>query len=168
MIYTTRLKLLPLTQPQLLLYLQPDHALEADLQITEGARDLSPELIEAFEQVILPNVADPAKNHLYSTLWTIILQSERKMVGDICFTGPPNEDGAIEIGYGTYQAYQNQGIMTEAVGGMLHWAKTQTDLKTMLAQTDKSNTASGRILEKNQFEQYGETTTTWCWRVKLR
>ncbi|HMC87291.1 MAG TPA: hypothetical protein VKI61_17320 [Chitinophagaceae bacterium] len=42
---------------------------------------------EAFEQTILPNVADTTKNYLFSTLWTAISKIGNKMIGDLCIVG---------------------------------------------------------------------------------
>ena len=99
MIETKRLIIQPLTHDQLLKYIKSDHSLEKELNINETSRTISAELKEAFEQTILPNVADKSKDYLYNTLWTIISKSEKKMVGDICIVGEPNSDGEIEIGY---------------------------------------------------------------------
>ena len=75
MIETERLILKPLTYDQLVKYTKCDHSLEEELHLNETARTISPELKEAFEQTILPNVADTTKDYLYSTLWTAISMS---------------------------------------------------------------------------------------------
>lgn len=168
MIDTTRLQIVPLTHPQLVQYMQQDPALMPDLDLLHPSPVLPPELIEALEESLLALAADPAKNYLYGTLWTIILKPERKIVGDLCLQGGPNPAGEIEIGYGTYDTFQNRGFMTEAVGGMVRWAKTRPDLQALVAFTLKSNVPSGRILEKNGFVQCGETETMLAWRIKLR
>ena len=62
------------------------------------------------------------RTYLFSTLWTIILKEENKMVGDLCFVGEPDAEGEIEIGYGTYDEFRKRGYMTEAVNGMINWA----------------------------------------------
>ena len=113
MIETERLILKPLTYWQLIKYIKCDNSLEAELNLNKTSRTLSSELKEAFEQTILPNVADRSKNYLYSTLWTAISKAENKMVGDLCIIGEPNADGEIEIGYGTYEEFRNKGFMTE-------------------------------------------------------
>jgi ribosomal-protein-alanine N-acetyltransferase len=105
MIETDRLVLRPLTYEQLIKYTKCDNSLEEELNLNESSRTISPELKEAFEQTILPNVADKSKNYLYSTLWTAISKAENKMVGDLCIYGEPNTDGEIEIGYGTYEEF---------------------------------------------------------------
>src|SRR5664279_6134277 len=111
MIETERLILKPLTYEQLIKYTRLDKSLETELNLNTTSRTISSELKEALEQTILPNVADPNKNYLFSTLWTVILKEENKMVGDLCFVGEPNENGEIEIGYGTYDEFKKKGYM---------------------------------------------------------
>src|SRR6188768_3668464 len=155
MVETERLLLKPLTYDQLVKYIKVDHSLETELHLNESTRSISAELKEAFEETILPNVADPAKNYLFSTLWTAIYKAENKMVGDLCFIGEPNEAGEVEIGYGTYEAHRKKGFMTEAVGGMIEWAKKQPNVKSIVASTEKINSASFSVLEKNNFLKIG-------------
>lgn len=164
---TERLILKPLTYGQLVKYLECDNSLEEELNLNATSRTISPELKEAFEQTILPNVADTTKNYLYSTLWTAISKTDNKMIGDLCIVGEPNTDGEIEIGYGVYDEFQNKGFMTEIVGGMIGWAKTQPQVKTVIASTEKTNIASFKVLEKNNFLKIGETDTLFNWSLKL-
>ena len=167
MIETKRLLLKPLTYSQLLKYIKSDDSLEEELNLNKTSRVIGPELKEAFEQTILPNVADPTKDYLYSTLWTAISKKENKMVGDLCFVGEPNEAGEVEIGYGTYEAFRNQGFMTEALAGMIAWAKDQHQIKSILANTKKTNDASFAVLEKNSFLKISETETMFNWKLTL-
>ena len=168
MIETERLILKPLTYDQLVKYTKCDHSLEEELHLNETSRTISPELKEAFEQTILPNVADPNKDYLYSTLWTAISKDANKMVGDICIVGEPNSDGEIEIGYGTYDEFQKKGFMTEAVGGMIEWAKSQSKVFSIVASTDKDNVASYTILKKNNFLKVSESETMFNWKLILK
>jgi ribosomal-protein-alanine N-acetyltransferase len=167
MIETERLIIKPLTYDQLVKYIKCDNSLEEELNLNETSRIISPELKEAFEQTILPNVADHTKNYLYSTLWTAIAKAENKMIGDLCIVGEPNAAGEIEIGYGTYDEFQGKGFMTEIVGGMIEWTKTQPNVKAIIASTDKTNTASFKVLEKNNFLKIGETETLFNWKLKI-
>jgi len=168
MIETDRLILKPLTYDQLVKYAKCDNSLEEELNLNKTSRTISEELKEALENTILPNVADHTKNYLYSTLWTAISKTENKMIGDLCIVGEPNEEGEIEIGYGTYDEFQGQGYMTEIVRGMIEWAKTQPIVKAMIASTDKINIASSRVLEKNSFIKIGETETSFNWKLIIR
>jgi RimJ/RimL family protein N-acetyltransferase len=167
MVETARLILKPLTYGQLKKYAAGDDSLERELNLNETSRVLSPELKEALEQTILPNVADKTKNYLYSTLWTAISKVDNIMIGDVCFKGETNVEGEIEIGYGTYDEFQGKGFMTEIVGGMISWAKTQPQVKSIIASTDKNNTASFRVLQKNGFSQISEDETSLQWKLEM-
>jgi ribosomal-protein-alanine N-acetyltransferase len=168
MIETTRLIIKPLTYDQLVKYIKCDHSLEAELNLNETSRTISPELKEAIEQTLLPNVADKTKDYLYSTLWTGISKAENKMIGDLCIVGEPNSKGEIEIGYGTYDEFQGKGYMTEIVGGIIEWAKKQIIVHAITASTHKTNTASFKVLEKNIFTKIGETETLFHWKLQIK
>ncbi len=168
MVETERLILKPLTYDQLVKYTKCDNSLEEELNLNETSRTISPELKEAFEQTILPNVADKTKNYLFSTLWTAISKDENKMIGDLCIVGEPNANGEIEIGYGTYDDFQGKGFMTEIVGGIIEWTKTQVKVKSLIASTDKTNNASFKVLEKNNFIKMGETETLFNWKLTIK
>jgi dihydrofolate reductase len=167
MIETKRLILKPLNYDQLVKYLKCDNSLENELNLKNSSRKISPELKEALENTILPNVADRTKNYLFSTLWTAISKSENRMIGDLCIVGEPNAEGEIEIGYGTYEAFQGNGYMTEIVGGIIEWAKTQALVKSILASTEKNNVASFKVLQKNEFKKISETDTQYNWKLEL-
>lgn len=167
MIETDRLIIQPLTHSQLVKYMRCDHSLEAELQVFAFPRSLSPELVDALEYAILPNVADPTNNYLYHTLWTAITKEHNTMIGDLCFVGEPNELGEVEIGYGTYPAFQGQGYMTELVAGIITWASLQPAIKSIVASTEKANKASHQVLIKNNFVKRGETETMFHWRLTI-
>lgn len=167
MLETKRLLIKPLTYNQLIKYIKCNNSLEEELNLNKTSRTISVELKEAFEQTILPNVKDTSKNYLFSTLWTAISKDESKMIGDLCIVGEPNEEGEIEIGYGTYDEFQNKGYMTEIVGGIIAWAKTQPAVKSIIASTEKTNTASFKVLEKNMFTKIGETDKLFNWSLEL-
>ncbi|TCC86458.1 N-acetyltransferase [Pedobacter frigiditerrae] len=167
MISSQNLILKPLSHDQLIKYIANDNSLEAELKLNPTKKIITPELREALAETILPNVADTGKNHLFSTLWTIILKAESRMVGDICFVGEPAEDGEIEIGYGTYEDFRGKGYMTEAVACIIEWAKRQDNVKSIFAQTAKDNPASWHILESNHFEKVDEDGNLLSWRLKF-
>jgi RimJ/RimL family protein N-acetyltransferase len=167
MIDTERLVIKPLTPEQLRKYIMADNSLELELNLNPAARTISPELREALERDILPNLSDPCKNYLFYTLWTIILKEDNKIIGDLCFCGEPNADGEVEIGYGTYKEYRKRGLMTEAVGEMIKWAKKQSAIKAITASTEKSNIDSHSVLVRNNFTKSGESGTLNKWKLKI-
>lgn len=165
MFQTDRLLLYPLNYTQLLQYIRNDHSLEQALQLNPIPRTISTELKEALVETILPNVKASGAQYRFSTLWTAILKSEKVMVADLCIMGEPNEDGEIEIGYGTYETFQGQGFMTEMVGGIVSWAREQPSVRSIKAATDTTNPASIRVLEKNGFLRTGETDKQLLWNL---
>ena len=167
MMETQRLILLPLTYEQLGKYLRCDNSLEEELNLNHAERIIGAELKEALEKTIIPKVADKSKDYLFYTLWTAISKKENKMVGDLCLYGEPNEKGEIEIGYGVYEEFRNQGFMTEMVQGIIEWAKAQPKIKAITASTDKDNLASFRVLEKNGFVKSGESEELFHWVLAI-
>lgn len=167
MMETNRLYIKPLTYSQLVKYTKCDNSLEAELNLRETSRTISPELQEALEQTILPNVKDDTKDYLYYTLWTAISKKHNQMVGDLLIVGEPNDAGEIEIGYGTYDEFKNQGFMTEIVGAIIVWATTQERVASIVASTLKTNVASFSVLEKNNFLKISESDTEFNWKLDL-
>jgi Acetyltransferases, including N-acetylases of ribosomal proteins len=89
--------------------------------------------------------------------WNINLKTGVS-VGDICFKGTPDAEGAVEIGYGIDETYRRMGYATEAVSGIVNWALTQDGVRLVTAQTEPSNKISQKVLLKNGFirDGYGE------------
>lgn len=167
-IETSRLTLIPLTYDQLLLYYREDPMLDKSLGLNPAARVVEPELKEALAATIIPETAVAGSNRLFCTLWSAVLREEKRMVGDLCFIGPPDENGIIEIGYGTYPSERGKGYMTEAVGGLLDWAFLQEGVKSVWAGTLTNNPASWSILEKNGFSRYDIADDIIRWRKERR
>lgn len=167
MIETKRLTIKPLDFGQLQKYLNNDNSLEQELCVGKSNRLISSELKEALELAILPLVSENRDDYLFFTLWTIILKSENRMVGDLCFKGLPDNNGNVEIGYGTYENFRGKGYMTEAVGGMIAWTETHPKVKSIIAETDKTNLASMVILQKNGFVKSGESDDFFHWKLQL-
>lgn len=102
------------------------------------------------------------------TNWAVILKSESAIVGGIMIISEPDEAGEAEFGYGTDPEYQNKGYMTEAVGALAEWSFNNPDLKYVIAETEKDNKASHKVLIKNGFEKYKETEEGFWWRVSKK
>jgi RimJ/RimL family protein N-acetyltransferase len=50
---------------------------------------------------------------------------------------------------------------------MISWAKKQQGIRTIVADTEKLNTASFRVLDKNGFVNTGETETLLKWKLSV-
>jgi len=58
--------------------------------------------------------------------------------------------------------------MTEIVGGIIEWSKTQQVVESIIASTDKTNIASFKVLKKNNFIKIGETETLFNWKLEIK
>lgn len=167
-IETQRLLIKPLTFDQLGKYAKDGGELEQELHLNVHPRAISPELADALQQMIDAALANPNNDMLFFTLWTIIDKEKQLMVGDLCFKGPPNENGEVEVGYGTHEAFWNQGYMTEALQAVIRWARSREEIQTILAETDQTNKASGQTLTKNNFEPFKQEEGMIWWHLSLR
>ena len=105
-------------------------------------------------------------NVMWYNLKQIVLVTENKIIGGICFKGGPNENGQVEIGYGLdCDNYFNKGYMSEAVEVIVKWAISQNGVSEVIAETDKENVSSQRILEKISMIKYKETDNEFWWKL---
>lgn len=141
-------KEMTLKTKRLLLRPMPIGELEEKIQSMEDN-----ELRQAYQEM-LDGCRSAPRDWLWYTPWKIILKSEKKMIGDICFKGPQKR-GTVEWGYGLEQPYQGMGYMTEAARMLLDWAFSQPDVYAVEAETLPDNAASQRVLEKLDFKPTG-------------
>jgi RimJ/RimL family protein N-acetyltransferase len=98
-------------------------------------------------------------------LFAIVERSSGQSIGGIGFKTSPNERGEVEIGYGVCLSSQRQGVATEAVSALCDFARR--DARAVLADTDRDNVASQRVLEKCGFRACGATDELLFWRLDL-
>jgi [ribosomal protein S5]-alanine N-acetyltransferase len=169
MVETARLSIHPLRPAQLELYLQGNGRLEKLFNLRDTGRLVSGDIKEMVENETLPKLKRlEGNNYLFLTFWIVVEQSTKTIVAELGFKGVPNEKGEIEIGYGTIHSERGKGFMTEAVGGMIEWAKTQPEIHFILAETDKLNTASIKIMEKNNFLLTETKAKMLWWKIDVR
>lgn len=65
------------------------------------------------------------------------------------------EHGLGEVGYALSSRHQNRGVMSRALGILLHELFTRTGLERVEARCALSNVSSQRVLEKNGFVREG-------------
>ncbi|HEY4441387.1 MAG TPA: GNAT family N-acetyltransferase [Candidatus Elarobacter sp.] len=102
--------------------------------------------------------------------WMVVVDDE--VVGLCSYKAPPT-DGAVEIGYGMAPSRWGRGYATAAVAAMLDVAQADPDVHVVVAETDPSNAASARVLEKNGFERVAtridpKDGETIVWRKLVR
>lgn len=57
--------------------------------------------------------------------------------------------------------------MTEVVGEIIEWVKSQPFVKVITASADKSNLASGKVFQPNKFLKVTETDSEYWWKLKV-
>ncbi|MEI2702000.1 MAG: GNAT family N-acetyltransferase [Baekduia sp.] len=76
----------------------------------------------------------------------IVRLSDRQVIGDIGFHGPPDELGEATISYGVVPSERGRGYATEAVRALLGWAMEQPEIRVVRAESDVANHASHHVL----------------------
>ncbi len=71
------------------------------------------------------------------------------------FTGPPSEDGTVEIGYSVLTDFQGRGLATEMVGALTAWAFARPAVRRVVAETHEGNAPSLRLLRTLGFSEHG-------------
>jgi [ribosomal protein S5]-alanine N-acetyltransferase len=66
---------------------------------------------------------------------------------------------AAEVGFILHRAYWRQGLMTEALWALLHYAFSQLQLQRIYADVDETNLAARSLLTKLGFQPVAGTTT---------
>lgn len=86
---TPRLELVPLTLDEFALYLSDVDALAQELRLAEPPSEPDAETRAAFNWLFENAFALDAASLCWSTLWAAISRSENRVVGFLCFKGPP-------------------------------------------------------------------------------
>ncbi|HTF31571.1 MAG TPA: GNAT family N-acetyltransferase [Flavitalea sp.] len=165
---TKRLLIAALDNFQLNLYIGANNRLENELGLKSGDRVVSKDLQQMSDQVTIPAMRNANEgNYYFYTIWIVIDKAQNSLVAELGFKGTPNTRGEIEIGYGTLPLFQGKGYMTEAVDGMLGWAKNFPGVRSVVAETENTNSSSIRVLEKNGFQLVSKRGEMLIWTCRL-
>jgi RimJ/RimL family protein N-acetyltransferase len=88
--------------------------------------------------------------------YQVIRREDNTVIGDAGFMGPPDATGAVHVGCGIAESAQRRGYATEAVTALLAWARGQSGLTCVLADTTRSNVGGQRLLERVGMHRIGE------------
>jgi RimJ/RimL family protein N-acetyltransferase len=61
----------------------------------------------------------------------------------------------IELRYGVASEYWGKGIAREAAEAVMRWASSERGVKRFIAETERANARSGKVLEKLGFTMSG-------------
>jgi RimJ/RimL family protein N-acetyltransferase len=119
----------------------------ADVVLPEGG------IAEDFVIRHVRKIAASQRDVGYAGSWLIVDGNE--VVG-MCGHHAPPAEGTIEIGYNVAPARQRRGYATRAIALLIEDAAARADIETIFAHTALDNSASQRVLERNEFESLGE------------
>ena len=88
--------------------------------------------------------------------YQVVRRSDGAVIGDAGFLGPPDATGAVSVGCGIIEGARRRGYATEALGALLEWAREQTGLTCVLADTTRANLGGQRLLERAGMHKIGE------------
>lgn len=103
---------------------------------------------EALEFICRINKAIQNKQSLY---WAVNLKGDPELIGTICLWNFSEDKTTGELGYELNPSFQRKGIMNEAIQPVINYGFNKIGLKKIEAYVHKNNTASKRLLEKNNF-----------------
>ncbi|MFJ7666592.1 GNAT family N-acetyltransferase [Lysinibacillus sp. NPDC097195] len=162
-LHSKRLRILPLNAENLKNLIDDPKLLAQQLSLTSSDNFLDSALQQALE-IRLSKLLGDKENYIWYTNWLIVLKSHNCSIGGIMLKGTPNNKGEVIIGYYTLSDYQGNGYMTETIVVLKDWLLSQAHVKSVVADTEKNNFASHRVLEKAGAVFYKETADLYYWR----
>lgn len=121
-----------------------------DLQLPDGGVD-HPDVLRAVRAM----ARQVRARHDQGT-WLIV--SDGEVVGLCSYKNAPDQNGAVEIGFGVAASRRRQGHATRAVAALLGVARSDSAVRALVAETSATNLASQRALAKNGFARSGNRT----------
>jgi len=161
---TEKLKLIPLDAQNLRWSIKDRQKMERNLGVKITNTELE-ETVKKAMGISLKKVLENMKDYLWFTSWEIVLKKENRIIGGLCFKGSPDEKGRVEIGYGMQDEYRCKGYATEAVKELMNWTFSFNNITEIIAETEKDNLPSHRVLEKVGMEKYEENKKMFWWRI---
>lgn len=145
MIMSQRLLLAPLTPEALTALMKPDReSAEAEL----GGRFPSSEIVPPLMADALDYFLGIASASPESAAWgarAYVTVDTRVIAGLGGFTGPPDDQGFVMMGYSVFPAMQRQGYASEAARALADWAMSQPGITGIRATISPRNIASERV-----------------------
>lgn len=115
----------------------------------------------------LAALADSEPSDTPFTMYAIRRPADRVAVGGFGFFGPPDQDGCVQFGYGLISEARGLGLATAAVALALESAR-QWGATRAAADTEESNAASRRVLEKSGLRETGRRGSLVLYEIDLR
>lgn len=163
---TERLKLVPLQSKHLALSLEDYGKMQSDLGL-RISKTILDEGMQYAMKVRLRKVLEDTQNYLWLTNWAIVHKEENVIIGFIMIKGYPNENGEVIVGYGIDEdKYRRNGYATEALKGLTKWIFENPKAMCIIADTEKTNIPSHKVLQKVGAVKYKETDELVWWKIE--
>jgi RimJ/RimL family protein N-acetyltransferase len=145
---TAHLDLVPFTAEAIEALLAGDRSTLRRLAGAEFPEPLGPPpLLEA----LLPAIRDRLRTDPETLGWWTWLAIDRRtgqVTGASGFGGPPDQTGAVMIGYATYPGAEGHGYASEAARALVAWALEHAEVSRVCASIPPDNAAARRVAEK--------------------
>ena len=149
---TRRLRVVPLRPDQFAARLADPAGLAASLGLAGAGEAWDEDTTRAMRGLCDRARARPG-DFPWLSVWLLIAADENRPVGSLCFMGPPDPAGVVEIGYGTDADRRGRGYMSEAVAAVAAWALRRPGVQAVTARTDADNPASHAVLRRCGFRR---------------
>jgi RimJ/RimL family protein N-acetyltransferase len=143
-IASARLEFRPLTVAALDALIAGDRGA---LELATGARFPEPLAAPPLMDDALPFFRDlmASEDTARFGAFLLILRETRQAVGSAGFTGAPNDQGAVLMGYSIYPDFQGRGLASEAATALATWALEQPGIERVEATIRPDHAASQRV-----------------------
>jgi [ribosomal protein S5]-alanine N-acetyltransferase len=165
MVRTERLHLIPCTPDLVRVMMETPRELAPVFHATIPDGWPTPDLKEA-SSYFLDRLEEDPLAYVW-LIWVILSEADHSVVGDIGFKGKPDAEGTVEIGYSIIPSFRRRGFAVEAAQGLVAWAANTGEVKSIVAECDRDNTGSVRVLEKLRMERTDDTGDPIRWRLAL-
>lgn len=173
-IQTERLRLIALTQEQLVLALEHPGQLSQSLGFPLATSVITPVVQRALSLKLVKMAGVEDDQYPWYTYWLVTITTGPQPVGVglMGFKGAPGAQGKfdgvgeVEIGYGIAPEFGRRGYTTEAARALIDWALAHAECRSVIAaEVLKTNSASIRVLEKVGMTLYAETDDALFYRI---
>jgi ribosomal-protein-alanine N-acetyltransferase len=146
-LHTERLELAPLTREEIEALLAGDSGRLRDLTGASFPRPAAPPpyMADPLPEVLNRLAIRPEEAPWWN--WLMLERETGRAVGSVAFGGPPDQAGAVLIGYAMYPQFEGHGYATEAVRALIGWAFHQPGVKVVRALAPVWNTPALRVAE---------------------
>src|SRR4051812_26627123 len=157
---TERLQLVAFTPEVLDALVSPDRQRAAELLGASVPDDWPDRHDERFLRLRLGQLRAHGDLQEWSVRGVLVVE-DGALAGHVGFYGPPGVNAlrradGVEVGYSIFPAYRRRGIATEAVRGLVRWAREERDVRAFVASVSPQNDASLGVVAKLGFEHVGE------------